>query len=320
MTEIAALEQTLLGGPRRYTRGEVAAAAGMPLDEARRLWRAMGFADVGDDDVLFTDGDIAALRMVAELDREGLSDPALRVSMTRLIGQLTARLAEAQLETIGAFLGREPSELDVTAAVDVAGRILPVVERLIVYVWRRQLAAAAGRLLAASPEELSAMLLTVGFVDLVGFTRLSRQLDEVALGHLVEQFEALANDHVADSGGRIIKTLGDEVLFVADEPAAGADIALGILHGLESAESGLPSGRGGLACGLVLSRLGDVYGSPVNLASRLTSLARPGTVLVDRELAEALRGDPRFVLRRMRRRAVSGFEHLAPTLLRRATT
>jgi adenylate cyclase len=137
---------------------------------------------------------------------------------------------------------------------------------------------------------------------------------------LVEQFEALANDHVADSGGRIIKTLGDEVLFVADEPAAGADIALGILHGLESAESGLPSGRGGLACGLVLSRLGDVYGSPVNLASRLTSLARPGTVLVDRELAEALRGDPRFVLRRMRRRAVSGFEHLAPTLLRRATT
>lgn len=308
------LEHELLGGERQHTRLQVAELSGVPIDRCVELWRALGFADVEDDVPAFTDRDVWALKTVTELGDQGWLEPELQVSMARALGQSLSRLADWQLTAVGSML--DPS-LDPDSAIRRARELVPVVEDLIGYVWRRQLAAAAGRALAASGDEFASNSLSVGFADLVGFTSLTREITEEDLGKLVEEFESLASDIVAAAGGRVIKTVGDEVLFVADDPSTIAEIGLRLSEA-PAAHDELPELRVGLACGTVLSRMGDVYGEPVNLASRLTSIARPGSVLVDRELATGLEGDPRWRLRRVPPRPVRGYALLHPMRLRRA--
>lgn len=307
------LEGELLGGDRRYNRRQTAELAGVAFEHVQELWRALGFADVEDDAIAFTDRDVWALRTVDQLGREGWLDPAMQVSMARALGQSLSRLAEWQLSAVGSIVDPDTAADD---ALERAEHLVPVVEELIGYVWRRHLAAASARALTAGPEEFAARVLTVGFADLVGFTHLTRELDEADLGALVENFESTASDVVADCGGRVVKTVGDEVLFVADEAEVGAEIALRLSERL-AATPDLPGLRVGVAMGTVLSRLGDVYGEPVNIASRLTSIARPGTVLVDRDLAGALDGDPRWHLRRVPPRRVRGYSLLHASRLAR---
>ncbi len=146
---------------------------------------------------------------------------------------------------------------------------------------------------------------TVGFVDLVGYTALAEGLDDDELAALIERFSALAHDTVVTAGGRIVKTIGDEVMFIADQPAAGASIALE-LSAASTHDPVLPEARAGLAFGPVLSREGDYFGVVVNLASRLTRLAFPGTVLVSSDVAAALDGDERFRVRPIARAAGAG--------------
>ena len=128
----------------------------------------------------------------------------------------------------------------------------------------------------------------VGFADIVNYTRQSRSLSRRELGRLVDHFEARALEIISAHDGRIIKTIGDEILFVADDPEAIARI------GLELAEERLrdeefPELRVGLAWGPALARLGDVLGPVVNVASRLTSTSRPGRVLVDTDARRGAR-------------------------------
>jgi adenylate cyclase len=159
--------------------------------------------------------------------------------------------------------------------------------------------------------------LAVGFVDMTGYTALTRRASEAELRQVLEAFEALVTEVVGGGGGRIVKTIGDEMLFVADEPHDAAEIALRLQEGARDDER-LPPLRIGVAAGPVVSRLGDVYGSTVNIASRLTSLCRPGWVLVDRVMAEELRDDESYSLKPRRPEAVRGFHHLHQWRLRRA--
>jgi adenylate cyclase len=311
----AALERELLGGERRYTRVEVAEKAGVPIEQARILWRALGFADVGDDNVAFTEQDVQALRAVDGLVRRGVIDASTQLAMTRAMGQSLARLADWHVSAITSALDvDDPTAADDAAAV--AHELLPVVEGLIGYIWRRHLAATASRALADDRTSPSTSLV-VGFADLVGFTSLTRDVGEAELAGVVETFEGLASDVIAEHSGRVVKTLGDEVMFTADEPGQGAEIALALAERVEAADD-VPDVRIGLACGPVLARLGDVYGEPVNIASRLTSIARPASILVDRELAGELDEDPRFRLRRVPPRPVRGYALLHASRLRRA--
>jgi adenylate cyclase len=313
--EMAALERELLGGERRYTRSEVADLAGVSTDQARALWRALGFADIDEGQVAFTDRDVEALKTVEQLVGLGILEPDAQVTMTRAMGQSLSRLAEWQVAVMTTALGRDAS-FNATSATDAAQHLVPMMERLIGYVWRRHLAATTGRILARA-DDATARQSAVGFADLVGFTTLTRHIDEEGLARLVEHFERLVSDVVAELGGRVIKTVGDEVMFTADDAAVGADIALTLLDEVGRADD-LPSVRVGVGYGSVLPRLGDVFGEPVNLASRLTSLARPDSVLVDRELAGALDGERRFRLSRIPPRPVQGYAHVQPFRLRRA--
>jgi adenylate cyclase len=310
----ADVERELLGGDRKYDRREIAELANVDLDRAQELWRALGFADVEDDVKAFTDRDAWALRTVSELGEQGWLDDRMQVAMTRALGQSMGRLADWQLGVIAAFLDPEAVT---DQAMARAQTLVPAVEGLLTYVWRRHLAAAAGRALAGGEEEFAARSMAVGFADMVGFTSLTRELDDVQLADLIESFESKAADVIASGGARLVKSIGDEVLFVADDADTIAEVALELSDAMSAVES-IPEVRVGLAWGTVLSRLGDVYGEPVNIAARLTSIARPGSILVDRELANLLEANDRYRLRKTPPRPVRGYSMLHASRLRRA--
>ncbi|MFD0885664.1 adenylate/guanylate cyclase domain-containing protein, partial [Streptosporangium algeriense] len=213
------IERLFVGTSPRYTRVEVAELARLPQELTERIWRALGFATLADDAVAFTDADVAALGRVRAMLQDGPLDERAVIRMTRAIGQTTARLAQWQAEImVGAVLDGQgrPSDADLAAVLDASRRLLPDFEQVLVHVWRAQLAAAGTRLLATTDlsEEIvpNRLTLAVGFADLVSFTQLSRELDENGLAELVEGFESRAADVVAAHGGRLVKTLGDEVL------------------------------------------------------------------------------------------------------------
>ncbi|WP_438947959.1 adenylate/guanylate cyclase domain-containing protein [Streptomyces durbertensis] len=331
------VEELILGSERKYTPFQAARAADVPMDLAARFWRAMGFADIGQARVL-TEGDVLALRRLAGLVEAGLLNEAMAIQVARSTGQTTARLAEWQVDSFleSLTVSPEPGMSRMEVTYPLVELLLPELEEFLVYVWRRQLAAATGRVVqAADDEEMVDRRLAVGFADLVGFTRLTRRLEEEELGELVEAFETTAADLVAANGGRLIKTLGDEVLFVADDAGTAAEIGLRLIETLSNDET-MPQLRVGLAFGAVTTRMGDVFGTTVNLASRLTSIAPKDTVLVDgavrdevtaageapesekesAESPERAKGY-RFALRPLYQRPVRGLGVIEPWLLAR---
>ncbi len=314
------LERIVLGGERRYTRGDVERRSGVPAERNARLWQALGFANVDEDDVVFTDADVEALQLIDGLVGSGVIDPSVEAAVARAAGQSLSRLAEWEIGLLNDYLGsddRVPGQVDETAVVRFAETMVPLMEHLHSYIWRRHIAALAGRALAASPDELESHALVAGFADVVGYTRLSRGLSESDLLALIERFESLATEVVVNAGGRIVKMLGDGVLFVVEEPLAAATIGLGLVDAVQD-DDDLPNLRVGMARGNVVSRFGDVYGPVVNIASRLTSAARRNTVLADRELAVALVGEPSVRMRRRRPISVRGYSNLASWRLSRA--
>ena len=311
------LEQALLGAPCTLTRDEVIAAAGVALDDAEAIWAAMGFAQVPPQEKAFTELDVEALRTAVRLRDSGVVDTDTLLVLARTMGQGLARLAEAQ---VGVFRGQAAdmtAEQAHAAALEAAADVLPGLEQLMLHVWRRQFAAATERSFASLLGDGHPML-AVGFVDLVGFTQTSRESDAHDLAVLLERFERETSLRVTAYGGRVIKMLGDEVLFVTDDVVAAAEVALDTVAA-HDADEHLPEVRAGIALGPVLSRLGDVFGEPVNLAARLTAEARPSSVLVDRVAADALADDPSYELRPLKHRSVRGYRALRPHALRRAT-
>lgn len=314
---LAELEVVLLSGEPRYTRHQVAELADVPLERAEKIWRALGFAGVEDDDVVFNDFDVEALRLITSLVQLGVVGPELVTSLSRSLGQSMARLAEWQAQVVRDVLA-DPDGTPRPGTVEAVSALVPVIERLQSHVWRRHLLAAAGRVLAVPSGDPESAPLVVGFADIVSFTRLSRSISDAELAEFIEHFEGTAAEIIAERHGRVIKTIGDEVLFVADAPVDAAGIAVELAERIDT-DAEFPRLRVGMAYGTVLSRLGDVYGPVVNVAARLTSLARAGTVLVDRTLREALAGVPGYKLRRTPRAAVRGYHRLEPWVLRADT-
>jgi adenylate cyclase len=312
------IEASLLGGSPRYTRGQVLEQTGLDADEARLLWRALGFASVDDDDVVFTDEDIEALRGVRRLTGDAPIDDEMLHAMTRVLGQTFARLAAWQGQMVLEVLASAPEVLESPQTVhDMVTDLVAVLGDLQNYVWRRQLAAVVSRIASGATTALGAeQAMAVGFADLAQFTSFTRRSSEDELLELLEAFEGICAEVVAEHHGRIVKTIGDEILFVAGSAAEAAGIALDLIDAAQ-AHPALPPLRIGVAAGPVVARLGDVYGSTVNIASRLTSLCRPGSVLVDRVMADELGTDPRFSLRARRPESVRGYQHLRQWRLRR---
>lgn len=301
----------VLGEGPRYDRLEVARMTGVDLEHLTTLWRALGFASPSsDDEALFLDADVEAIRGLHRLLGLGVLDAQASAAVVRTMGRTFSRLAEWEVAQLRAVLGTEPSSEELTATMTA---LLPLMKDLQDYVWRRHLAGASTRALALGEGTETPM--AVGFADIVGFTRSSRTLSGPELAELVERFESTANELVAGAGGRIIKTIGDEVMFATDDAPAAARVALELAR-RHAEDQTFPQIRAGVALGPVLSRLGDLFGETVNVASRLTSLARPGTLLVNRALSEVLQGADDLVVRRVPPAHVKGYSRLESWAIR----
>jgi adenylate cyclase len=259
--------------------------------------------------VLYTEADIEALRLVDWLVDSGFIDPAVELTLVRSMGRSFARLAEWEIDELASAAMSGSMLTDQARLEAMITSLIPKVEDIQNYVWRRQIANAAGRMLL-SPGGEDGVKMAVGFADIVGFTRRSRGMSADELARLVELFEATSARLITEHRARMIKTIGDEVLFVADSAEDAARLALDLVDA-HQVDPDFPELRVGLAYGDVMARLGDVYGPVVNIASRLTSLAKPCRVLVDRKMHHELKPlEDQFRLRRGRTATVRGYSRL----------
>ncbi|SNC71428.1 adenylate cyclase [Kytococcus aerolatus] len=309
------IAERLFGRRRTMRRDEVARLAHIELPLAQRLWRALGFQNVRADDTAFSETDLEALRHASGLLGHHQMDEETLVALARGIGVTTERMATWQAEIFIASIqearrqGHSPQQSDLLGhgqgAETVSDRLTPGavaasgaaiadladdLEAVIGYAWRRHLAAALATLFAdATSEEITeGVTRSVGFADMVSFTERVAHASDRDVARLVTRFEELAADVIARHGGRVVKTIGDEVLYQANDPRSALLIAHDLVHGA-AGDRLLPPLRAGVATGRVLLRLGDVYGATVNRASRLTDRAPAGQILCDAATAEPLR-------------------------------
>ncbi len=245
----ARVEQALLGGPRRWTPEQVAERAGVSRDQTRALWRALGFATVSDDDAVYTDIDVEAVGLVEQLRAAGFEDDQLVTAMSRLFGQTFSRLASWQGQLMLEMLADRPELLaSEETLVELIDEVGPLLEQLQTYAWRRQLVAFFARAAARASDDVATSLtsdLAIGFVDMSGFTALTRRLSEPELRDLLERFESLAATVVGSHGGRVVKTIGDEVLFQSEDAVAAAEIALEMVETAGEEQRASRPARGG---------------------------------------------------------------------------
>ncbi|MFZ1488773.1 MAG: adenylate cyclase regulatory domain-containing protein [Ilumatobacteraceae bacterium] len=272
------------------TTKDMAERTGLDVEQLIEVRRAAGLAPVGPDVAVYEEADVDAFATLIRASK--LFSWSALMQLLRVVGSSAARIADAAnalflhdvenpMRTAGA------GELELAKQGAEAMELADGLTSVFSLYTRLHLGQAVSRSRqAAAPAGPSPTVwMAVGFVDLVGFTPKASELDPAGLADLVARFEATAHDLITDLGGRLVKLIGDEVMFVAVEASTGCDIAVALLQTFGASPALTP--RGGLAYGPVLARSGDYYGPTVNLASRLTDAAVPGEVLATPEVSLA---------------------------------
>lgn len=276
----------LWGDDPAITLAEVAERAGLDVEICRRARMLMGLPDPGDEPVCRTQEIDTFRGFAAGIDRYG---EAAILQFTRVLGSAMANVAEGALSVFGRQLAdqEEPPEGDeyVLASFDAleSFRIVPEVLGIVA---KLQLDLAAERL-DGEPGQMQAG--SVGFVDLTGSTKATEKLGTDAMAPALTRFEEWAAELAVSAGGRVVKYIGDEVMYLSPDLTSAAEVALELLERVAE-DPVLRSARAGLAHGPLLSRDGDWYGSTVNLAARLTDRAKAGTVLLSGDGAAEVPG------------------------------
>ena len=286
------VERVLQGEGRPYTAAQVAERAGVPEEVLRRNRLALGLPDPGPDEPAFTDEDVEAAKRIAALREAGLPDEGI-LEVSRVMGLALAQVAAASRALFAeSTLAEGGTEAEVGRRLAEGARELgplmgPVLEYVLNLHLREQVRSdVIGRAEIASGRLPGAQEVTACFADMVGFTKLGEQLPPEELGRLTGRLGELASD-VADPPVRLVKMIGDAAMLISPENDALLDAALELIALSEAEGEGFPPLRAGLARGPALARTGDWYGRPVNLASRITGIAYPGSVLVDQEVHDA---------------------------------
>jgi adenylate cyclase len=286
------VERVLAGSGPAYTREELADHAGVPLEFLREQWRALGMPEPEEGEAAFGDSDLEAAKRVSVLrDELGIPDDEL-LQVTRVIGMNMSQLAAAS-RGLGQRVFSQPGDTELEVAkrfatvVEGLGPLLtPTLEYVLQLHLREQIRNDVFGDREISEGVESGRDIAVAFADLVGFTKLGERLDPAELGALTDRLGELAGD-VTRGPVRLVKLIGDAAMLSSNDPDALLDAALALVAASEQEGEGFPLLRAGVAYGRAVARAGDYYGRPVNLASRITAVARPGSVLCDEEMREA---------------------------------
>jgi adenylate cyclase len=280
--------ERVLGG--RYTAEELATESGLPASQMLRIRRLLGLPEPQPDERVFGEAEVDAAKAIGLFLESGLGEDSI-AEITRVLGEGMARLAATTAAAfVEAFLKPGDSEDEVAERfAALAEQLIPAIDPVLIAAYKQHLAESVRRGMLGSAERESGEAggtqdITVCFVDMVGFTRLGAEIEAQELGSLASKLAELAND-VIRAPVRLVKTIGDAAMFVSPAPAELVSVALSLLEAVEAAD--LPSMRAGVASGPALQRAGDYYGHAVNLASRVTGAARPGSVLCTEEVREA---------------------------------
>jgi len=286
-------------GSERYTAGQIAEMSGVEESFLIAARRAMGLPVPEPDEAVYTDAELETARMTHVARAAGLTDDEL-LDLMRVLGRGLSQVAET-LRALPLKLVLEPGMSEPELAnryAQAAGALYPLVNPLVESVLALHLKHATQSTVVSALERSGGQLpgsreVTVCFADLVGFTRLGEEVAPDELGRLAVRLEALASD-VVEPPVRLVKTIGDAAMLASPEPEPMLGTALSLIDAAESEGEDFPQLRAGAAIGQALPRAGDWFGQPVNLASRITAVARPGSLLVERELREAIDGPYRW--------------------------
>jgi adenylate cyclase len=274
----------------RYTAREIEELTGLPAPLVTRVRRALGLVEPVPDDRVFSEEDLDAARAIKLVLDSGISEDAV-IELTRVLGEGMARFAATIANIFGdTFLHPGDSERDVALRyAAMAKQLTPATAPIVSAALNAHVRESARRGIIGRAERerghLSIEEETVTcFVDLVGFTSLGAQVGAEELGSVATTLGELAAD-VALPPVRLVKTIGDAAMFVSPAAAPVVAAALALVDAVEAAD--LPSLRAGLALGPAFNRAGDWYGNTVNLASRGTGVARPGSVLATQAVRDA---------------------------------
>ncbi|MEX2252881.1 MAG: adenylate cyclase regulatory domain-containing protein [Thermoleophilaceae bacterium] len=304
------VERVLTPEGPRYTANEVAERSGVDPELLEQLWRALGFSLADPDDPVYSEQDVEAavgvkLFMDAGLPAEGILEISrmMGVGMTQLAAAITRVFGEALIQA--GDTERDAGLRQAEAAKAVTPQIGPMLEHVLSTHLRQQVRRAAiGSTQLATGHLPGGFEVAVCFADLVGFTRLGERLPGDELGAVAGRLADLASG-VASEDVRLVKLIGDAAMFVSQKPAALVDATLSLVEAAENEGEDFPELRAGLAYGEALTRGGDWFGRPVNLASRVTDTARRGSVLATEELRETA-GDDGFAWSAAGRRRLKG--------------
>jgi adenylate cyclase len=292
---VLALDLALRPPGEMVTLADAAADAGLSLEDASALWRALGFAVPSDGSLRLTSAEATLLRTLFDLGREVVGEQRI-VGFARVLGWATAVLGEAlvdafriQVEVPRLGSGTSYAEI-VEQYTQLASAAFPTfVDGLGVLTRAHMLRVS--RSAWAPDEQRSAVTReqTIGFADLVGYTGHSRVLSTTDLAGAIGRFETEVTDLVSRFGGRLVKFIGDEAMFVVDDPSKACELGLALAESF-GAHSALPPLRVGLAAGPAMALHGDYYGAVVNLAARLVKVSEPSQVIVSDSVRHAVGG------------------------------
>jgi adenylate cyclase len=290
--------------PPTLRKADVEALTGVDHERSVRWWRAMGFPEVPDHEQAFREEDVEMVKRLDTLLRQDVVDDDEVMRLARLMGASFSRLVDAQLDVIDELLARpdengtRPQRIDLAALAAAAETdIMATLETTLLYVWRRHLLAAISQRLTVEQEQGEQ---AVGFADLSGFSRVSKKATSREISEIIDRFESVAFDVVSAHRGRLVKLIGDEAMFVTRTLDDAVAIGVDLIARLEPIEI-MPAVHCGIAYGPTVTVGGDVFGPTVNLASRLTDVARRGTIALPSELAGRLGEGDTFDVRRVRR-------------------
>jgi adenylate cyclase len=286
------VERGIAGDGPRYTREEVAELSGADLGLLQRASAALGipYPDAGEK--VLTGADLGAARRVKAFLDAGLPEDGI-IQVARAIGMGTARVADANRELIRRTL-MQPGDTERDLALRFAAaaeHMMPIFEPTLLYAQRAHLLEqirrdVIGAADLASGEMGATTEVSVCFADLVGFTKLGEEIAPEELGLVAGRLEEMATA-VAEPPVRLVKTIGDAAMLVSTDAEAMTAAALCLVQASEEEGEEFPSLRAGIARGPALAQTGDYYGRPVNLASRITGIAKPGSVVVDKAAKQA---------------------------------